>query len=70
VKVLAEAAGYAPRLYAGHSLRRGLIIAAVKAGARGADVMRHSRHKSIPVFRRYVESASVFEANPAMAVGL
>jgi hypothetical protein len=33
-------------------------------------VMRHSRHKSINVFRGYVEDAGVWSENAAVAVGL
>jgi integrase len=70
VKVRCRAAGYDPARYSGHSLRRGFITAAATAGALERDIMRHSRHKSVAVFRGYIEAATVFDANAATVVGL
>lgn len=70
VKRCAERAGLDPRQYAGHSLRAGLITAAAEAGVAERDIMRQSRHKSIPVMRRYIREATVWQANAAAAVGL
>lgn len=70
VKRTAESAGYDPGLYAGHSLRSGLITSAAEAGVRDRDIMRHSRHKSPAVMYGYVQKATVFKDNAAAAVGL
>jgi len=53
-----------------HSLRAGLITAAVTAGVSEHNVMRHSRHKSITVFRTYVRGLDAWDDNAAAAVGL
>lgn len=70
VKRTAEAAGYDPTLFAGHSLRRGLITSAADAGVSERRIMRHSRHKSIPTVRRYMDEVDLFKDNPSGAVGL
>lgn len=70
VKACARAAGLDPDLYAGHSLRAGLITSAAEAGVLERDIMRHSRHKSIPVMRKYIRGATLFKDNAAAAVGL
>lgn len=70
VKRCAAAAGLDPAQYAGHSLRAGLITAAAEAGVAERDIMRQSRHKSVPVMRRYIRGATVWQANAAAAVGL
>lgn len=55
--------------FSGHSLRRGLMTSAAGKVAL-PDLMRQSRHKSVAVAMGYVERASLFDANPAAAVGL
>lgn len=70
VKRTAKAAGLDPRAYAGHSLRAGLITSAAEAGVLERDIMRHSRHKSVPVMRRYIRGATLFQSNAAASVGL
>ncbi len=70
VKRAAERAGLDPAKYAGHSLRAGLITSAAEAGVAERDIMRQSRHKSVPVMRRYIRGATVWQANAAAAVGL
>lgn len=70
VKRCAAAAGLDPAQYAGHSLRAGLITAAAEAGVAERDIMRQSRHNSVPVMRRYIRAATVWQANAAAAVGL
>jgi hypothetical protein len=54
----------------GHSLRAGLITSAMRGGATERDTMRHSRHRSIAVFRGYVRDVGLFEANAAAKAGL
>lgn len=70
VKRTAKAAGLDPARFAGHSLRAGLITSAAEAGVAERDIMRHSRHKSVPVMRRYIRGATLFQSNAAAAVGL
>lgn len=48
-----------------HSLRIGLINAAIAAGVEERDIMRHTRHRSIRVMRAYIRNASVFRRNAA-----
>jgi integrase len=70
VRRLAAKVGYDPEHIGGHSVRRGFITSAVRADVPERVVMRHSRHKSINVFRGYVEDAGVWSENAAVAVGL
>lgn len=70
VKRASAAAGLDPERYGAHSLRAGLITSAVEAGAHERDVMRHSRHRSVAVFRGYVRDVGLFQENAAAAVGL
>lgn len=70
VKRTAKAAGYDPALFAGHSLRAGLITSAAEADVPERDIMRQSRHKSVPVMRQYIRSAHLFKNNAAARVGL
>lgn len=70
VKRTARAAGLDPTLFAGHSLRAGLITSAAAADVPERDIMRQSRHQSIPVMRRYIRDADIFKNNAAAKVGL
>lgn len=70
VKRCAERAGLDPARFAGHSLRAGLITSAAEAGVHERDIMRQSRHRSLPVMRRYIRGAGLFDDNAATAVGL
>lgn len=70
VKRAARAAGYNPEIFAGHSLRAGLITNAAENDVPERDIMRQSRHQSIPVMRQYIRSASLFKDNAAARVGL
>jgi integrase len=60
VKDAAERAGLDPALFAGHSLRRGFLTSAAKAGASIFKMMDVSRHKSVETLRRYVKDADAF----------
>lgn len=70
VKRRVAAAGFDPAVYSGHSLRAGLATAAASAGVAERDIMRQTRHKSLPMVRRYIRAGSVFRDNAAAAVGL
>ena len=70
VKRCAEAAGLDPAQYAGHSLRAGLATAAAEAGVSERVIMAQTRHKSLPMVRRYIREGNLFRENAAAAVGL
>jgi site-specific recombinase XerD len=71
VQRTAAAAGLDPARVGGHSLRAGLITSAVEGGAQEWRVMRHSRHKSVHVFRGYVRDVGLLDGdNPVVATGL
>ena len=70
VKLLAGRIGVDPATVGGHSTRRGFITSAARARVLERDIMRHSRHRSLAVFRGYIEDAGLFDDNAAMAVGL
>ena len=70
VKRTADAAGLDAARFAGHSLRAGLITSAAEAGVQERHIMAQSRHKSVPVMRRYIRGATLFQDNAAAAVGL
>ena len=70
VKRTALAAGLDPVKYSGHSLRAGFITSAAENDVPERKIMRQSRHKSIPVMRRYIRGATLFQDNAAAAVGL
>ncbi|WP_207461264.1 site-specific integrase [Azospirillum sp. SYSU D00513] len=60
VKARAEAAGYDPADFAGHSLRAGFLTAAARAGASIFKMQEVSRHKSVDVLSGYVRDAELF----------
>ena len=70
VKRSAGRVGLDPENLAAHSLRAGMITSAAEVGVHERDIMRHSRHKSIPVMRRYIEDATLFQDNAAARIGL
>jgi site-specific recombinase XerD len=70
VKRYALAAGRDPEDFASHSLRSGFITTAAVHDVPERDIMRQSRHKSIPVMRGYIQDASLFKCNAAGKVGL
>jgi len=70
VKNAAEAAGFDPVKYAGHSLRAGLATAAAQAGIAERVIMAQTGHKSLPMVRKYIREGSLFTQNAAAEVGL
>lgn len=70
VKRAAERAGLDPDAYAGHSLRAGLATAAAAAGVNERVIAQQTRHKSLPMLRRYIREGSLFRENAAAEVGL
>ena len=70
VKKHARAAGLNAANFAGHSLRAGLVTAAVIAGASERSIMNQTGHHSSAMVRRYVRDTSLFRQNSAAVVGL
>lgn len=70
VKFLAPKAGLQPAAVGAHSLRSGFATSAMRAGHPEHLIMRHTRHKSVMVFRGYVASSMLFTENPAAGIGL
>ena len=65
VKRSAAAAGHADvARFAGHSLRRGFITSAARAGADPFRIAAQSRHRSLETVRRYIEAETRFENHP------
>ncbi|HEU0139877.1 MAG TPA: site-specific integrase [Bryobacteraceae bacterium] len=56
--------GLDPAEYGAHSLRAGMVTAAIVDGVPEAVVMRRSRHRSRAVMGRYVRIADLFRVNP------
>jgi integrase len=67
-KRFAAAAGLDERLFAAHSLRSGWITTAAREDKHERDMMRHSRHKSLPVFRGYVRQATKWNDHPGLGL--
>lgn len=70
VKRAAEAAGYDPARFSGHSLRAGLATAAAAAGKSERAIMEQTGHKSAAMVRRYIRDGSLFRDNAASGIGL
>lgn len=70
IKARAKAVKLDPAQFSGHSLRSGLITAAVQAGQQERDIMRQSGHKHLPTMRGYIHEGSLFTNNVAAKVGL
>jgi integrase len=64
-KRVALSIGADPRTFAGHSLRAGFATSAIRAGRHYRDVMRHTGHKDVRVFDRYVRAAGLWQDNAA-----
>jgi site-specific recombinase XerD len=60
VKKRARAAGLDTELLSGHSLRAGYITAAA-AGVEERKIANVSRHRDLPVLRRYIRAATAFD---------
>jgi integrase len=66
----AVAAAYDPAGYAGHSLRAGFATSAARAGVPEAQIMQHTRHRSLAVMRGYVRRGGLFRDNATAKVRL
>ena len=50
-----------PRVLSGHSLRAGYATAAAAAGIEERKIANVTRHKNLPVLRRYIRAATAFD---------
>ncbi|MFN7992735.1 MAG: site-specific integrase [Bryobacteraceae bacterium] len=70
VKRYTRAIGKDASQFSGHSLRSGLVTAAVRAGASERSIMAQTGHRSVTMVRRYIRDASLFMDNAAATTGL
>ncbi|SFV10993.1 Site-specific recombinase XerD [Methylobacterium sp. 174MFSha1.1] len=70
VKDRAELAGLDAKAFSGHSLRAGFATSAAKSRVEEREIMKHTRHKSVSTFRRYVRFADIWERNLVVEIGL
>lgn len=68
IKQRAKAVGLDPDLYAGHSLRAGLVTSAAKLGVSSWKIRQQTGHKSDAMLARYIRDANAFVGNAAGAV--
>ena len=61
IKDHAARVGLEPAHYAGHSLCRGFLTAAVRENKSVFKMAEHSRHKSLEVLRQYVQDDQKFD---------
>ena len=61
VKKALARVGIDPAKYGGHSMRRGFVTAAVRAGATLPSVMKKTRHKHLGTLQEYVEESPAWE---------
>lgn len=63
VKKYAELAGFDPKYFAGHSLRRGFATSAAQHDVDTLTIMKQTRHKSEKMVHRYIEQGNLFRNN-------
>lgn len=68
VKQRAEAAGFDPEPYSGHSLRAGLATSAAMVGASTFKIRAQTGHASDAMLARYIRDGDMFNQNAAGAV--
>lgn len=68
VKQRAEAGGFDPTGYSGHSLRAGLATSAAMAGASAWKIRQQTGHASDAMLNRYIRDGDMFTSNAAGAV--
>jgi integrase len=61
VKRRALGAGVDPAKLSGHSLRAGYATAAAAASVEERKIANVTRHKNLPVLRRYIRHATAFD---------
>ncbi len=70
VKRRAKAAGYAPELFSGHSLRSGFAATAAQARVAEHKIMRQGRWKTAQAMRGYIQDGELWVDNPSAKLGL
>lgn len=68
VKARAAAAGFKPRVFGGHSLKRGAITTGMNRGEHPARLKGLGRHKTFNVLGEYMELGDPFEGHPLRGV--
>lgn len=68
VKQRADAAGFDPGAYSGHSLRAGLATSAATAGASAFKIRAQTGHASEAMLARYIRDGDMFTDNAAARV--
>jgi hypothetical protein len=61
IKRRGQAAGISPEDLSGHSLRAGYATAAAAAGVEERKIANVTRHKNLPVLRKYIRAATAFD---------
>jgi site-specific recombinase XerD len=61
VKEAAASLGLDPREYAGHSMRRGFVTSAARAGQDVLTIMHTTGHRSVEQVQTYIETATPFD---------
>ncbi|MGG5810565.1 site-specific integrase [Falsiroseomonas sp. CW058] len=64
VQARAAAAGFEPRAFGGHSLKRGALTTGMSRGAHPAQLRRLGRHKRFDTLGEYLEFGDLFEGHP------
>lgn len=62
-KDAAASLGLDPREYGGHSLRRGFVTSAARAGFDVSTIMRTTGHKSVEQVQTYIETSNPYDRN-------
>jgi len=57
-----------PAKFAAHSLRSGWISSAARAGHAERDMMAHSRHANVQIFRGYVQRETRWDGHPGLGL--
>ena len=70
IKTTAAEAGLDPTKFSGHSLRRGFVTTAARAGESERSIQRQTGHRSTAVLRSYIEHETAFDDNAAAGLGL
>ena len=65
-----DAAGLAPELFSGHSLRSGFATTAARAGVAEHKIMRQGRWTTSQAMRGYIQEGELFVDNPSAKLGL
>lgn len=68
VKRALRAIGEDPKVFGAHSLRAGMVTAAMEAGASETAVMMRTGHKTYSMIRHYSRPATVFRSDPLKGV--